>query len=131
MAPRWLDISFAAGVNRTVVAQTGEPHGILNGGALASALARPRQHHDYQGVTDIPMLAGLYMVAITQAHAFQQGNKRTGFVCGLAFATLNGGNIDLDDADDAFTDLLVGVITHTETLEALAAYLGARYRTVA
>lgn len=40
------------------------------------------------------------MVAVAPAHAFEQGNKRIGFVSGLVFMNSNGYELD-EVADDA------------------------------
>jgi death-on-curing protein len=42
------------------------------------------------GDAALPELAAAYAFGITKAHAFVDGNKRTGFVTALTFLRLNG-----------------------------------------
>jgi len=75
---RWLPIEVVAELNRTLVAMTGERHFVRDRGLLESALARPQNAFAY-GEDDIVVLAVRLMAGIAQAHAFEQGNKRTAF----------------------------------------------------
>ena len=65
---------------------------VLHGGAagvndealLESALAKPRQAAACAGDPTIPDLAALYTAGIVKNHPFVDGNKRTGFLLGVA-----------------------------------------------
>ena len=75
--PVWLDVEQAIAVNQDEVAETGEPHSVLDMGKLESAFGRPQNHFHYTGDNDILRLAMILVEGIAQAHAFEQGNKRT------------------------------------------------------
>ena len=60
-------------------------------GRLDGALGRIENRITYQiGIKDIFDVAGCYAAFITTAHAFTDGNKRTGFRASLAILGLNG-----------------------------------------
>ena len=61
--------------NRLEVEETEETHFLRDRGLLESALARPRNAFAYE--EDIVALAVRLLAGIAQAHAFEQGNKRT------------------------------------------------------
>ena len=76
-------------INRALVAITGEQHFLRDVGPLESARAHP-QHAFAYGENDIVVLAVRLMAGIAQAHAFEQGNKRTAFV-GMVQLLMNNG----------------------------------------
>jgi death-on-curing protein len=88
--PIWLPRQAVIDINREVVEATGENHALLFPDKLESALARPINAYFYEETYDVVSLTVNLMVAIGQAHAFEQGNKRTAFISGLAFLGDNG-----------------------------------------
>ena len=82
--------------NRALVAIIGERHFLRDQGLLESALARPQNAFAYGG-EDIFVLAVRFMAGIAQAHAFEQGNKRTAFVAMVQFLIANGYDLAIDD----------------------------------
>jgi death-on-curing family protein len=54
-----------------------EPRAITDVGRLQSKLTRPQNAYHYEGITDVFHLAALLAVSISQAQAFEDGNKRT------------------------------------------------------
>lgn len=56
---------------------------------LEGALSRPLNAASYEGA-DVIRIAVLLAVAISQAQAFVDGNKRTGFFCMINLLDLNG-----------------------------------------
>src|SRR5271167_4869447 len=82
--------------NRLEVKATGERHFVRDPGLLESALARPRNFFSY-GEDDIVVLAVALMAGIGQAHAFEQGNKRTAFAAMRLFLGANGYDTSFDD----------------------------------
>jgi death on curing protein len=76
--PRWLPIDAIIEKNRLEVEETGERHLLRDIGLLEGALGRPQNAFAY-GEEDIVVLAVRLLAAIAQAHAFEQGNKRTAF----------------------------------------------------
>ena len=88
--PSWIDEHDAISIHARLLALDGGAPGVRDPGLLASALARPRQHHEYEGTTDVVRLAALHTEAIVRNHPFVDGNKRTGFVVGVLFLELHG-----------------------------------------
>lgn len=75
-------------------------------GLFESAIARPRQlAHD--GDPDAAELAAAYAVGLSGSHPFVDGNKRTAFVAAELFLTLNGWELQADDASCVVTTLAV------------------------
>ena len=73
---------------------------------------RPKNLFVYENQDDVIALAAMTMVSIGQAHAFEQGNKRTAFVSGLMLLYLNGyallDNIDSEYLADRLTAAIIG-----------------------
>lgn len=89
--------------------------GVRDPGLLASALARPENVAAY-GHPDAAALAAAYGYGISRNHPFIDGNKRTAFVAIELFLTLNGYDLEIDDAQCVLTILQVaaGEITEDE-----------------
>lgn len=65
--------------------------GILNLGNLESAIAQPQAgFSDQLFHPTLETQAAAYLFHICQAHAFNDGNKRTGVLAALTFLQLNG-----------------------------------------
>ena len=65
-------------------------------GALESAIMRPQMVAHYEGA-DLVTQAVTLLLAISQAQAFVDGNKRTAMFAALVFLELNGCTFDGDD----------------------------------
>ena len=97
-------------------------------GLLESALARPQNAFAY-GEDDIVVLAVRLMAGIAQAHAFEQGNKRTAFEALWHFLRLNGFDLAIDDTEAwaaAVIDLLEHRLTEEDFAHALRPYVTER-----
>ena len=94
--PRWLPIEAVIEYNRLEVEETRETHFLRDRGLLEGALARPQNASAY-GVEDIVALAVRLMTGIAQAHAFEQGNKRTAFEAMWHFLQINGYDLAIED----------------------------------
>jgi len=81
----WLDAETVTELNR-VALEEGETHALNPGSDLDGALNRPKGYFHYQGVRSLYELAALYAVALVEAHAFQDGNKRTALLAIRAFS---------------------------------------------
>jgi death on curing protein len=97
-------------INRTLVAITGEQHFLRDQGLLESALARPQNAFVYSG-EDIVVLAVRLMAGIAQAHAFEQGNKRTAFVAMVQFLIANGYDLAIIDIP-RWADEVIALVEH-------------------
>jgi death-on-curing protein len=113
--PRWLPVEAVVGINQAVVAITGEPHFLWDRGLLESALARPQNAFAY-GEEDIVVLAVRLMAGLAQAHAFEQGNKRTAFVAMVQFLNTNGYDLVIEDTIP-WAEEIIRLVEHRSTEE--------------
>jgi death-on-curing protein len=113
--PEWLPVEVVIDINQILVAETGEPHFLRDRGLLESALARPQNAFAY-GEEDVVVLAVRLMAGIAQAHAFEQGNKRTAFVSMVQFLQENGYDLAIEDTL-AWADVVIGLVEHRLTEE--------------
>jgi death-on-curing protein len=111
--PQWLPIEVAVEINRSLVAMTGEQHFLRDRGLLESALARPRNAFVY-GEEDIIALAVRLLAGIAQAHAFEQGNKRTAFVAMVQFLNMNGCDLTIEDSLP-WAEAVISLVEHRST----------------
>ena len=85
-----LSLSDVTGLHTDVMTRTGSrPAALRDQGRLESALARPRMLAQYEGA-DLLTQAITLMLAISQAQAFVDGNKRTALYAALVFLEVNG-----------------------------------------
>jgi len=88
---RYLTLSEALELHRRVIGQSGGALGVLNLGALESALAQPRMTFAgtelYPSIVDKAAALGYSLI---QNHPFLDGNKRTGHAAMEVFLLLNG-----------------------------------------
>jgi death on curing protein len=119
--PRWLSVETVIEVNRTLVAETGEPHFLRDQGLLEGAAARPQNTFAY-GEDDLVALAVRLMAGIAQSHAFEQGNKRTAFTAMRLFLLANGYDLGFGDSE-AWADEVVALIEHRRSEEDFAALI--------
>ena len=88
---RYLTLSEALELHRRVIGQSGGALGVLNLGALESALAQPRMTFGgrelYPSIVDKAAALGYSLI---QNHPFLDGNKRTGHAAMEVFLFLNG-----------------------------------------
>src|SRR5690625_3244874 len=82
-----LDINYVITIHDEIIKDFGGLSGYGRGGlgAIESALARIESYMLYEGVDDVFAIAALYAVAIARGHIFNDGNKRTGMICALAY----------------------------------------------
>jgi death on curing protein len=111
--PRWLPIEAIIEHNRLEVEATGERHFLRDYGLLDSALARPRNFYGF-GRNDIVALAVALLNGIAQAHAFEQGNKRTAFAAMRLFLRVNGYDTSFDDSI-SWADEMIALVEHRST----------------
>ena len=116
--PLWLPIEAVIEYNRLEVEATGEHHFVRDLGLLESALARPLNAFAY-GEEDIVVLGVRLMAGIAQAHAFEQGNKRTAFVALRLFLHPNGFDLAIEDSE-AWAEPVISLIEHRSTEEDFA-----------
>jgi death on curing protein len=113
--PGWLPIEAVIEINRIAVTATGEHHFLRDPGLLDSALARPQNAFAY-GEEDIVTLAVRLLAGVAQAHAFEQGNKRTSFISMIEFLMINGYELTIEDSL-RWADAVIGLVEHQVTEE--------------
>jgi death on curing protein len=87
---RYLTLADVIALHEAVMQRTGAVVAVLRDeGLLESAVTRPRMAAYYKDA-DIRRQATLLAVAICQAQAFVDGNKRTAYACIETFLHLNG-----------------------------------------
>lgn len=97
--PGWIELSEVIALNKVAVTVTREQHLLINPGTLESAVMSPRNLFLYKNEDDIGVLACRLIVALSRAHAFIQGNKRTAWLSGVMFLNINGYDIVLPSVD--------------------------------
>ena len=116
--PNWLPIEVVIEHNRLELAETGEQPLLRDVGLLEGALARPRNAFAY-GEEDIVILAVRLLAAIAQAHAFEQGDKRTAFAATRLFLRANGYDTAFDDTV-YWANEVISLVEHRSTEEDFA-----------
>lgn len=108
--PVWIDKTALLLAYSHALRRTGGLAGLRDEGLLESALARPRNRHLYEAVTDIRQLAVSYAVGILRNHPFADGNKRAAFIALSMFLSANGFHLTADplDAGNTFFDAAAG-----------------------
>lgn len=106
----WLDAETVTELNR-VALEEGETHALNPGSDLDGALNRPKGYFHYQGVRSLYELAALYAVALVEAHAFQDGNKRTALLSIRAFLRANNMDFDYGSYDEEAAEMMTGIAT--------------------
>jgi death-on-curing protein len=93
--PGWIELSEVVALNKGAVTITREQHLLINPGTLESAVMSPRNLFQCENEDDVGVLACRLIVALSRAHAFIQGNKRTAWLSGVMFQNINGYDIVL------------------------------------
>jgi len=78
-------------------------------------MPRPKNAFAY-GEEDIVVLAVRLLAGVAQAHAFEQGNKRTSFIAMAEFLIINGYDLAIDDAV-SWADEVIALVEHRSTEE--------------
>lgn len=113
--PQWLPIEVVIEINRAAVTIMAEPHFLRDPGLLDSALARAPNAYAY-GEEDLVVLAVRLMAGIAQAHAFEQGNKRTAFIAMVQFLIANGLDTSFEDTV-SWASEVIRFVEHRSTEE--------------
>lgn len=124
--PVWVLEATALAVHDRQLAEHGGGMGVRDGGALQSALARPRNQWEY-GEDDRCALAAAYALGIAGNHAFVDGNKRTAWAVANIFLALNGRELTFDEHDAIRTveRLAAGELSEAELADWFRTHLAA------
>ncbi|WP_318373482.1 type II toxin-antitoxin system death-on-curing family toxin [Enterobacter sp.] len=88
--------------------------GMPDAGRAEALLYRVLNKYEYDGVTDVWMLAAMHLLAISRGHIFNDGNKRTALFITLLFLKRNGITLA---ANPDFVDLTVQAAAGNLSLE--------------
>ncbi len=124
---RYLSVDTVIAIQTRVTRETGTADTILscNRGQLEGALMRVQNAAHYDEA-DVIRQAAVLMVAITKAHAFGDGNKRTAMMAGELFLGLNGLWYGGDAI--ALADALIQVAAWQKHPDELVQHVDARLR---
>ena len=104
----WLDAETVTELNR-VALEEGETHALNPGSDLDGALNCPRGDFYYQDVHSLYELAALCAVALVEAHAFQDGNKRTALLAIRAFLRANDVSFEYGTYNEEAAAIMTGI----------------------
>jgi death on curing protein len=99
---KWIDEEIALMLHQMSIQNYGGLDGIRDIGLLQSALAPPKNIAAY-GAEDVYLLAASYGFGIARNHPFLDGNKRTAFLCTIAFLRTHGVTFKASQAEAAAT----------------------------
>jgi death-on-curing protein len=122
--PRWLTDTTVLAIHAQQIERFGGAHGVRDEHVVLSALARPQQRWNYDASADLADLAALYLVGLSQAQGFVDGNKRTGLACALVFLAINGAPLHVGGAE--LYGLTMRVAMNQEDVAEVSAYFRAR-----
>jgi death on curing protein len=97
-------------------------------GLADSALARPQASFaGEEFYTEPPQKAAALLLGLARNHAFLDGNKRIALIATLQFLNLNGIDLDLDPAEEAY-EVIAGAAAGDVTQDKLTEWIAARLR---
>jgi prophage maintenance system killer protein len=91
--PEWVTVEEVVALNKRAVAATNEPYLLVNRDGLESAVGRQESHFNFGSLDDhddLVLIGAKLCIGISEAQAFQQGNKRTGLAAMQMLFNLNG-----------------------------------------
>jgi death-on-curing protein len=97
----YLTVAEVVAIHHHQIEEYGGQHGMLNPGALESAVFRPQTGY----YNDLSEEAAALLESLVNNHAFLDGNKRVGFAAMHTFLLLNG--FDLDVSSRAAYEFMV------------------------
>ncbi|MCB1350677.1 MAG: type II toxin-antitoxin system death-on-curing family toxin [Maritimibacter sp.] len=88
--PVWVPVAAVIIIHDRQISRHGGAPGLRDRALLEMGCARAVNRAAYASEADLAEIAAAYAFGIVKAHAFVDGNKRTGFVTALTFLRLNG-----------------------------------------
>jgi death on curing protein len=117
----FLEVEDVLALHRDQVNATGEPIEILFPDRLDSCIASVQNAYWY-GVTDHFQLSVKYAFGIAKAHAFFQGNKRTGLAASLTFLAAQSHDVRRY-SNAVLVACMYGIVEDFVSTEEFASYL--------
>ncbi|MFA1644168.1 MAG: type II toxin-antitoxin system death-on-curing family toxin [Enterobacteriaceae bacterium] len=94
--------------------------GMPDPGRAEALLYRVLNKYEYEGVTDVWMLAAMHLLAISRGHIFNDGNKRTALFITLLFLKRNSISLKANpDYVDMTVEAAAGRLTLDEVVQRL------------
>jgi death on curing protein len=123
--PYWLDTRDVCAIHNEIIAESGGDAGILNEGALESALNKPKNLYYYCDEITLFALAATYGYGLVKNHCFIDGNKRIALIATYTFLSINGIELTASEVDAAsfFVELAASMETQAEALSRLGNWL--------
>ena len=87
----YLTVAEVAAIHHHQIEEYGGEHGLLNQGALESAVFRPQTGY----YNDLSEEAAALLESLVNNHPFLDGNKRVGFAAVHTFLLVNGFDLDI------------------------------------
>jgi death-on-curing protein len=108
--PIFLTLDDVLTIHARMLAAFGGSDGILNPGALESAVSSPQASYGGHFLNEFPFeMAAAYIIGVAKNHAFADGNKRTAAAIGEVFLRANGFKLLFDPVE--YADLILAVAT--------------------
>lgn len=124
---KYLQLEEVLRIHERMIVQYGGSFGILNQGALESALAAPQQTMFGEDLyPDLASKAAILFFLLVKNHAFMDGNKRTAFACLIRFLNENGHA--LTATDDELYQFTIDVATSALDKEQVTEWIRARVK---
>jgi death-on-curing protein len=99
VTPIFLSLAEVLEIHRDQIERYGGHPAIRDLGLLQSALAMPAAGFGGKYLhSDLIEMSAAYLFHIVQNHPFIDGNKRTGTVAAIVFLSLNGNELEADEA---------------------------------
>ncbi|MGJ4855471.1 type II toxin-antitoxin system death-on-curing family toxin [Labrys sp. La1] len=122
MQCHWIELEDVLETHEEQLREFGGPSGILDEGSLQSALANPKWILHFSSPDTPPTLARLaasYIVSLARNHGFADGNKRTAWVIGNMFLSINGAalRVETEDAINTVLGVAAGEISEEQLEE--------------
>lgn len=117
-----LDAETIVSINAKVCEDGGNPHHCFESGKVESAIHSAFYPGSYPFAHGgIASLAGALAFYLCQAHAFQDGNKRTASLTAVVFLNANGLDIKYPSSDDRddFSDVIIDVASGEIGIDAI------------
>lgn len=124
---KYLELDEVLRIHERLIVQYGGSFGLLNQGALESALATPQQTMFGEDLyPDSASKAAILFYLIVKNHAFMDGNKRTAFACLLRFLKMNGLVLTAthDELYQFTIDVAISVLDKDQVTDWISARLG-------
>ena len=119
--PIWLERLILDAIQLDQLREHGGLPGIRDENAIESALARPRNRHQYDPSADLAELAAAYGWGLARNHGYADGNKRIAFIAIAVFVELNG--LEFEAAESDVVETMLALAAGDLTEEALASWI--------